>query len=126
MMSPSFTCAGTEPFEVCLTEFRHFHHGRARYTLWLAPEPHDLMRRLQAVVASTAPGCNDVSQHPNGFTLHMSVGQVKGDDELANLKAELEASWRLLSFPARRVSLIWRNDPPDDVFRVQRSIDLGA
>ena len=32
-------CRPMQPFEVLLTAFNHFHHGRNRYTLWLAPEP---------------------------------------------------------------------------------------
>jgi hypothetical protein len=39
---------------------------------------------------------------------------VKGHDELANLKADLNATWQPLSFSAFQVSLIWRRDPPDD------------
>ncbi len=117
-------CRGIEPFAVRLAEFRDFHHGRARYTLWLVPEPHDAMLRLQAAVESAAPDCNEVSQRRDGFTPHLSVGQVKGRDGLAQLKTKLQASWKPLSFPARYVSLIWRNDPPDDVFRVDRSVSL--
>jgi 2'-5' RNA ligase len=119
-------CRGIEPFAVRLAEFRHFHHGRARYTLWLAPEPNESMLRLQAALASAAPGYHDVIRHANGFTPHLSVGQVDGRDAMAHLKANLEASWQALSFPARQVSLIWRNDPPDDVFSVDRAISLGA
>ncbi|MHC4696649.1 MAG: 2'-5' RNA ligase family protein [Planctomycetota bacterium] len=119
-------CTQIEPFEVRLGEFHHFHHSRGRYTLWLGPEPSDTLVSLQAAVESIVPDCNEVSRHANGFTPHLSVGQVTGHDMMAGLKASLEGSWRPLSFRAHRISVIWRGDPPDDVFRVDRSIDLGV
>ncbi len=119
-------CKGIERFEVCLGEFRHFYHGRGRSILWLAPEPGPALVRLQAAVESVAPDCSDVSQRRGGFTPHLSVGQMRDRDRLTRLESDLQASWSPLSFSVGRVSLIWRNDPPDDVFRVDRSIDLGA
>jgi 2'-5' RNA ligase len=118
-------CSRIEPFEVCLAEFRHFHHGRERFTLWLAPEPRDSLVALQTALESVVPDCDDLSRHPDGFTPHLSVGQVSGRDAMAALKTTLQASWQPLTFSARRVSLIWRADKPDDVFRVDRQIELG-
>lgn len=117
-----------EPFEVRLAEFRHFGHGRGSYTLWLAPEPRQAMVQLQAALQSAVPDCDDVSRHSNGFTPHLSVGQVRGADALTRLENDLQAAWTArggLSFVARQVSLIWRGPPPDDVFRVDRNIPLG-
>jgi len=119
-------CSRIEPFEVRLAEFRHFHHGRQQYTLWLAPEPIDAMARLQAALQSAVPDCNDVSRYGNGFTPHLSVGQVRGEEALASLKASLQASWKVVSFHAEHVSLIWRDEPPDDVFRIDRQVAVGA
>ncbi|HUU82836.1 MAG TPA: 2'-5' RNA ligase family protein [Phycisphaerae bacterium] len=118
-----------EPFEVRLGEFRHFGHGRSKYTLWLAPEPQDAMVRLQAALQSAVPDCDDASRHANGFTPHLSVGQVRGAEAMAELESQLQAAWSErggLSFVAREVSLIWRGAPPDDVFRVDRAIPLGG
>ena len=94
--------------------------------MWLALEPQDAIVRFQATLESAVPDCNDVSRHADGFTPHLSVGQVRGRDVMDHLLAELQASWKLLSFRACEVSLIWRNDPPDDVFRVDRPIPFGA
>jgi hypothetical protein len=38
----------------------------------------------------------------------------------------VRGDWTPLSFRADRVSLIARDDPPDDVFRVEQEIALGA
>jgi len=119
-------CSGIEPFEVSLAEFRHFHHGRQHYTLWLAPEPFAAIVRLQAALESVFLDCNDVSGHRQSFTPHLSVGQTRGQQAMTSLKAGLQTSWEELSFQVYQISLIWRHDPPDDVFRIDRRIALGA
>lgn len=115
-----------EPFEVRLAEFRTFHHGRENYTLWLAPEPMEPLQEVQAVLESAVPDCNDTSSYPQGFTPHLSVGQVQGKHDMVKLKAELQVAWKALSFTAREVSLIQRGRAPDDIFRLDRTIPLGG
>jgi 2'-5' RNA ligase len=119
-------CRRLEPFEVRLAEFRRFHHGRQQYTLWLAPEPVDAMVRLQAALQSAVPDCDDVSRYGKGFAPHLSVGQVRGEEALTSLKASVQASWKVVSFHAEHVSLIRRDEPPDDVFRIDRLVGLGV
>jgi hypothetical protein len=51
---------------------------------------------------------------------------VRGAAKTAALIADLEADWAPLSFTASAVRLLWRNDPPDDVFRVGHEIPLGG
>jgi 2'-5' RNA ligase len=117
-------CHSWRPFEVTLAELRYFRHGRRNCTMWLAPEPAQSLVELQAALQTTVPDCDDVSRHPNGFTPHLSLGQTT-TRRLDALLASLSRSWQMVSFVADRVSLIWREDPPDDVFRVDRTISLG-
>lgn len=119
-------CALIQPFEVRLTEFREFRHGRDSHTLWLAPEPPEELVRLQAALQSVVQDCDDTTRYAAGFTPHLSVGQVRGRAALARLKNELQDRWAPLWFTLREVSLIWRNPPPDDVFRVDRTFPLGT
>jgi 2'-5' RNA ligase len=114
------------PFDLALGEFRHFDHGRGRFTLWVVPEPTEVLQRLQASLQSAVPDCDDVSRHAHGFAPHLSVGQVRGRAALDELLRRLQDSWEPLRFTVNRVSLIWRNKPPDDVFRVDREIRLGG
>ena len=114
-----------EPFDVHLREFRHFRHGRASYTIWLAPEPGDALQRVQAALQAAVPDCDDVSRHEAGFTPHLSVGQVRGAAELEELTRSLRTSWQPLAFRATHLSLIWRGTPPQDVFQVDRRVALG-
>jgi 2'-5' RNA ligase len=119
-------CEGIAPFEVTLPAFNFFRHGRESYTLWLAPEPGDGLNRLQTALWRAFPDCDEVSRFEGGFTPHLSVGQARGRDEMARLIAAWGMVWTPIRFEVSAVSLIWRGDPPDDVFRVGQSIRLGA
>jgi 2'-5' RNA ligase len=119
-------CRTLVPFLVCLKAFRYFDHGRGSYTLWLAPEPEHAVKQLQGVLQGVVPDCDDVSRYAQGFTPHLSVAQARGQAMLERLKDDLQAAWQPLSFEAAAVQLIWRNTPPDDVFRVGSTIPLGT
>jgi 2'-5' RNA ligase len=118
-------CEDTEPFEIELREFRHFRHGPQGFTLWLSPEPGECLGALHARLLAAVPECDDTTRFPAGFTPHLSVGQVRGADRSALLETELQETWTPLSFEATEVCLVWRREPPDDVFRVDRRIPLG-
>ncbi|MGO8751906.1 MAG: hypothetical protein ACLQNE_38680 [Thermoguttaceae bacterium] len=45
---------------------------------------------------------------------------------MGRLIQELQAAWTSVSFQVDQVSLIWRGEPPDDVFRVGATILLGG
>jgi RNA 2',3'-cyclic 3'-phosphodiesterase len=122
----SALCEGIERFRLALTGICHFRHRRDNYTLWLAPEPKEALVHLQALVEKVVPDCNDVSQRRGGFTPHLSAGQVQGGREMMELKEALQASWQPLAFMACEISLIWRGEPPDDVFRIGKTVRLGT
>jgi RNA 2',3'-cyclic 3'-phosphodiesterase len=115
-----------QPFRIDLEEIRVFRHRRESYTLWLAPEPKEPLVQLQATLASMVPDCDDVTRHHDAFTPHLTLGQVQGQGEMPKLQQALQANWRPMSFTVCEVSLIWRSDPPDDVFRVGQAARLTA
>jgi 2'-5' RNA ligase len=121
-------CRDFRPFDIRLSRFHQFEHGRGRFTVWLAPEPADALRSLQAKLSAVVPDCNDVCRHRDGFTPHLSVGQVRGRATLRSLVASLSSAWPGdgVGFTVSAVSLIWRNSPPDDVFRVDRTVLIGG
>jgi RNA 2',3'-cyclic 3'-phosphodiesterase len=119
-------CKVIEPFQVELAEMQFFRHRRASFTLWLTPEPKGALLRLQAVLGSVVPDCNDVVKHRNGFTPHLSIGQVQGERQMLALRQGLREAWQPLVFTAREISLIWRGEPPDDVFRVGQTVSLAG
>ncbi len=118
-------CAGVEAFEVTLTQFRFFPHGGNRFTAWLAPEPSAPLRHLQACLQQVVPECDDLRRFPGGYTPHLSVGQIRGAARLKQLLVTWHETWSPLRFTVRDVCLLWRNDPPDDVFRVETHLPLG-
>lgn len=119
-------CMAIDPFEVTLKSFQFFQHGRRGFTMWLAPEPRDAVGILQEALWQVVPDCDEVRKHKNGFTPHLSIGQVRRHDELDSVLQDVKANWKSLTFRADHVDLIWRKDPPDDVFSVGYSIGLGT
>lgn len=122
-------CSRIEPFQVTLGRFRFFRHGKASFTLWLEPQPRESLEQIERRLVGAMPDCDDQSCRAEGFTPHLSIGQVRGKrarQRTLELQNELEETWKPVSFTAREVSMIWRNDPPDDIFRVDRTVPLGA
>lgn len=117
-------CRDIAPFEIELAEFGFFRH-RSSYMLWLASEPCAALDALQTALWHVVPDCDETRRHGAGFTPHLSVGQVQGHDALQALLADLQGTWTRVQFQVSEASLIWRNDPPDDVFRVGRTIPFG-
>ena len=67
----------------------------------------------------------DITRFAGGFTPQLSVGQFRSREAHA-LCARLQATWQPLAFTLSHVYLIWRNDPPDDVFRTGPVLSLGG
>ncbi len=57
---------------------------------------------------------------------HLSVGQVRGRPAMLRLLDGLRRSWQPVTFLVEHISLIRRQDPPDDVFRVAHRIPLDG
>jgi 2'-5' RNA ligase len=114
------------PFDVTLRTIRSFEHGRGRYTLWLAPEPASGLDELQAALQTAVPDCDDVRRYANGFTPHLSIGQVQGRAAYAALKETLHHAWQPLTFRVDRIHLIRLREPPADVFEVVHTVQWGG
>ncbi len=118
-------CSSLEPFEVQLIRFDFFTHSRRKATLYLDPEPARPLKILQKALLKTVPDCDEMTRFAGGFTPHLSVGQTRSQEAHA-LCAGWQAKWQHLSFAVSQVHLIWRNDPPDDVFRKGPVLQLGV
>lgn len=118
-------CHRINRLELRLATFDFFQHRRESYTLWLAPEPKDALIQLQKALWGAFPDCDETNRFAGGFIPHLSVGQVRGNEEMRRLITALDRTWRPIAFQAKEVTLIWRNDAPDDVFRVGQSVGLA-
>jgi 2'-5' RNA ligase len=119
-------CQSIPAFELTLAAFDFFEQRRESYTLWLAPEPKEALIELQAALWEVFPDCDEVRRFESGFTPHLSVGQVRGRQAMEDLVSAWERTWAPVRFRVSAVSLIWRADPPDDVFRVGHTIELSG
>lgn len=117
-------CDLLAPFEVSLGRFDFFMHARRRVTFYLFPEPSAAIKRLHQALLEKVPDCNDVGLFAGGFRPHLSMGQVRGLD-MAAFCRQWQATWSPLSFTLRQVQVIWRNNPPDDIFRIGPVLSLG-
>jgi len=117
-------CSDFKSFEISLTRFHTFQHGKKNTTIWLAPEPKDIVSALQKRMVEIFPECDDLSRFSSGFTPHLSVGQISGREKSKKIFSDLQASWKPLRFQVSEISLIWRKDPPDDRFQVWGSAPL--
>jgi RNA 2',3'-cyclic 3'-phosphodiesterase len=91
----------------------------------LIPEPTRPLKALHAAIQSVVPDCDDVGRFTGGYTPHLSVGQVRAGKAHIS-QAAWQATWRPLVFTVTHACLVWRNNPPDDVFRVGPVLPLGG
>jgi 2'-5' RNA ligase len=118
-------CRSFKPFEVQLACFDLFAHSHRNATLYLIPKPAKALKALHKALLEIVPDCDDVARFAGGFTPHLSVGQVRRQ-EAHTLCTGWQATWQPLSFTLTDVYLIWRNDPPDDIFRIGSVLSLGG
>jgi 2'-5' RNA ligase len=117
-------CASAAPFTLSLGVFRYFRHGSGGCTLWLAPEPAESLRRLQAALQAPFSDCDDLSRFPAGFTPHLSVGQFRSAADCERVLGELQEAWRPIEFRLAAVSVLTRG--PAGPFAAERRIPLGG
>ena len=118
-------CAPLAPFTLTLDQFDMFIHGTRSATLWLAPRPTEPLHALHDALVRVVPDCDDTARRASGFMPHLSIGQARGA-AAEELRRTLEAKWQPLQFTVDAVSLLWRRDPPDDVFRVGARLSLSG
>jgi 2'-5' RNA ligase len=118
-------CRKFRPFGVTLAEFKFFEHSDRSCTIWLALDPPEPVNQMQTELWRRVPDCSESRDFPGGFTPHLSVGQAPGRKAALERVHEWQDSWSPLKLRISEISLIARNDPPDDVFRVKDVLSLG-
>jgi 2'-5' RNA ligase len=117
-------CAGIAPFEISLASFHSFDHGTS-HTMWLDPEPNAPLVDLHDRLLERFPDCDEVRKFATGFRPHLSVGQAKTAEDVEKLLQEFAASWKPITFTVDSVALIWRSRQTQDIFKIDRRIQLG-
>ncbi len=117
-------CLTIAPFEIRLQRFDFFVHSPRRATFYLAPEPAGAIKALHQALLVEVPDCSDTSCFAGGFTPHLSLGQAHSR-EVEAMCRRWQATWRPLTFTLEKIHLIWRNNPPDDIFRRGPALPIG-
>jgi 2'-5' RNA ligase len=117
-------CRRIKPFQVQFRRFDFFTHTRQNATCYLAPEPAGPLIALHQRLLSTVPDCDDVARFAGGFAPHLSLGQIRNRNAAA-LCHRWQASWQPRCFTLEQVHVIWRGDPPDDIFRAGPILPIG-
>ncbi len=120
----STICEKIKSFEITISKFKYFNHGKQKYTLWLAPEPESLINDLQYKLLALVPDCNNVNLHKNGFTPHLSVGQIEGKKKLIEVIETLQRNWRQLKFTINSIYFIAREKQKLSKFEVKKTFLL--
>jgi len=118
-------CRQVVPFEIRLARFDLFARSRQKATVYLVPEPADNLKALYLALLAVVPDCHDAGRFAGGYAPHLSVGQARSREARA-LCNRWQAAWPPLSFTVSQVRLIWRNNPPDDVFRAGPVLSLAG
>ena len=111
-------------FEIVLTNFKYFNHGHQKYTMWLDPEPSELVVNLQAELLKIVPDCNDVNNYNYAFTPHLSVGQFNRRKVLEQKMREFQNSWIPIEYEVKEIYFICRENSKGSKFHIERSIPL--
>jgi 2'-5' RNA ligase len=118
------TCKNVESFEITLKNFHYFDHGRQRYTLWLRPEPVELIKDLQSKILKIVPDCNEVNKNKKGFNPHLSVGQIRGKNKLLGIIKNLVENWKEVTFHLRQIFFISREKSKSSKFTITKQFNL--
>ena len=120
-------CSDISSFHLTLREIKFFSHGKRNYTIWLAPEPRDLISILQDKILKIVPDCDYFIKNQNGYISHLSLGQITGSkDQLKKMLVHLQKEWIPLSFYVNTISLISRKPNKNSRFQVVNEIKLNS
>lgn len=117
-------CKNIEPFIITFKKFKYFSHRHQNYTIWLYPEPLDLVVNLQLKLLEIFPDCDDVNKHKGGFTPHLSVGQIKGKEQLNSILKKFQNQWKELKFELSTIYFISREKSKMSKFIIEKEISL--
>ncbi|MFX1236709.1 MAG: 2'-5' RNA ligase family protein [Promethearchaeota archaeon] len=125
-LTPEFEnkCKKIESFEVSLKDFKYFHYGKNRYTVWLEPTPTSPIKALQSEILKIVPDCDDLNKHKGGFTPHLSVGQINRKINLKEMVDSFKRSWETIRFTIKEIYFITRQKNNESSFQVKKRICL--
>jgi len=109
------------PFEIRFQRFSFFQQKKGCGMFFLEAETtnHEL-EEIQQRIVNIYPQCNDLSKnyHP-----HLSMGQLKSEQETIDKLKELEAEWVPVSFEVKEIYLLTKVGK--NPYQIRKVIPLG-
>jgi 2'-5' RNA ligase len=116
-------CRKFQAFPITLKSFKYFRHRYQRFTMWLHPEPNNLIIHLQRELLKLAPEFNDLNRFKGGFQPHLSVGQFT-TYKIHETIAQFQDTWTPLKFMLDKIYFISRANTKNKAFQVVEKIEL--
>ena len=117
------TTASLDTFQTQLSHFDHFRH-RKSCTIFLRPEPEELVIDLHASLLKALPDYDDTAKHPGGFHPHLSIGQFQ-HRRVRDNQQQLQSEWTSIRFEVKEISFIYRAPETGERFVVAETFTLG-
>lgn len=111
--------------EVSLTDVRYFRLGNENYKLWLSVQPYRDVKIFYRTLVD-AMEKEYMEDYEKDFVPHLSIGQARGPKKLSHICEKVRGIWKPVQFTITQVSLVSRDDPPNDIFHVDKQILLGT
>lgn len=116
-------CRAIAPFSLTLGTVGVFTQRRGAAVIWLAPEPKAPLVALHAALFAALSSTPE--RLASRLTPHLTIGRAANSREREAIERATREAWTPITFPVNEVALLWRNAPPDDVFRVGQRLPLG-
>ncbi len=120
----TFITLGTKmkDFDISLNDLKYFNHGHQKFILWLDPEPEEPIIELQRKLLTIIPECNDLNRFKGGYQPHLSVGQVKNNENLKRVLETLQSNWQPIKFSIESIFIIERDQESTASFKIKDEI----
>ena len=122
----SYVCENFKSFKIVFKDIKYFKHRHQNYSMWLSPVPEYNIKDLQVELVKIVPDCNDTNNFKNGFTPHLSIGQVKGEANLIATLKDLQDKWDKFEFLVDNICFISRENNKNSQFEVLKRIILNS
>ncbi len=117
-------CKTIKVFTISLKQFKYFQHRYQNHTIWLDPEPNELIIDLQRELLKLVPEYNDVNKFSRGFRPHLSIGQFT-TYKIYDFIAQLQKNWEVLTFQVNQIYFISHENVKDSAFKIIKKLKLN-
>ncbi|WP_372367299.1 RNA 2',3'-cyclic phosphodiesterase [Candidatus Uabimicrobium sp. HlEnr_7] len=116
-------CQNIKPFKITLDAVGKFKQRKGNFILWVGCEEQQEIQNLYSSLSSALQNTMEIKKRP--FHPHLTIGRMRDAKVFDELKNNVQSTWQPVEWQVDNVSLIWRNNSPDDIFRIEHEIPLS-